>query len=77
MEAVRIDGRHRSPREADAQVTEQADPHGCCLRSLRRPCARRLRDLNRKGLNSLLEPRHSILHDAFARLFLLLALVTF
>ena len=29
METVRIDSRDRVSREADPQVAEQADPHGC------------------------------------------------
>ena len=29
MEAVRVDSRDRTSREADPQVAEQADPHGC------------------------------------------------
>ena len=37
LETVRVDRRDRASREADPQVAEQADPHGCCLRSLRRP----------------------------------------
>jgi hypothetical protein len=29
MKPVRIDGRDRAARDADSQVAEQADPHGC------------------------------------------------